>query len=1067
MTSKSFTHFFLVVSAIFSSIILPAQPVNKPYFHFKTFTINDGLISNNGTHVFKDSRGFLWIGTDRGLQRFNGSTFLSFRHLNSDTNSILNENITSITEDSKHNIWIATIGGVAKFNYQNGKFINYNYVIKEGRKEQTGDVFFVFEDSRGRLWAGARPGLYLLDTIKNQFVNVSPVNIQGMDANSYVRVSSMVETAAQEIIFSVVDGFVILSKDGKQQYLHMPEPAIRPINHIPANLVMVLKDYPDEIWVTANLNGLFKYERSKDKWTNYRSGGVLSADLIRKACIEWNKDEWLLGSDNLCLFNHRTGVFKKAFDDKKINSISSVYREDNGNLWFTSNAEGLILLDLYAQLFSSVQFIPGAGADKLLYYSKAMDALYGMNIYFASGIVKLDLLNNKVTYDSIRGFTPFVTVMNNFIADNDTLYIAMEKGFWLYDLKKHKLDSIVFKEGNSSSQQAFFFNLCKSGNKIYFTGKFGDGGPFVYDKITRTVKNLGLVYTNPGQPNTSGYYPSNVNSTVAHGQVNTKDLPLLYKKNNDPGVYGFCLALNRGILYTGMNFSDSIYTYNEITGAKKNIAIPPDYINGKPCNILSLCIDKRQNLWCGTAGNGILVFNIPAQKWVRSISQRDGYFPVLTKGIVADEDGVVWCGTSEGLFSFNPDNFRFKNFTLNEGLHSENDGGNLLLLPGHRLLSNNINYPFYEYTFAVINTKPADTAVQTIDISITNLKLVGENYLTDTLLDNMQEIILPPDKNAFSLNYAGISLTNGSKLLYSYMLEGAEKKWHEVGKEQSLSYINLSPGKYTLRIKCRSLDETIMGKERVLYIHVLPAWYQTMWFKIAIILCIALLIFATIRYYLRQQLKKQQAIIEKEHSLREERSRIAADMHDDVGAGLSRIRYITASLKEGKELSTEDMDKILSLSDDSVEKMNEIIWSLNQGNQQLDELIYHIRSQCAEMVNNADLAFNFELPENIPQKTMDWKESRNIYLLVKEAVNNAIKHAGAKTITIECSIEDQQVFSIADDGIGFDTALASKNGNGLINYKKRIEKLNGTYQLITGPGKGTTVVFTIPFHNVV
>jgi hypothetical protein len=211
-----------------------------------------------------------------------------------------------------------------------------------------------------------------------------------------------------------------------------------------------------------------------------------------------------------------------------------------------------------------------------------------------------------------------------------------------YDLKKHKLDSIVFKEGNSSSQQAFFFNLCKSGSKIYFTGKFGNGGPFVYDKFTKTVKNLDLVYNNPGHPNTSGYYPSNVNSTVAHGQVNTKDLPLLYTKNNDPGVYGFCLALNRGILYTGMNFSDSIYTYNEITGAKKNIAIPPDYINGKPCNILSMCIDNRQNLWCGTAGNGILVFNIPAQKWVRNISQRDGYFPVLTKGMLLMK--MVWCG---------------------------------------------------------------------------------------------------------------------------------------------------------------------------------------------------------------------------------------------------------------------------------------------------------------------------------------------------------------------------------------------------------------------------------------
>ena len=232
------------------------------------------------------------------------------------------------------------------------------------------------------------------------------------------------------------------------------------------------------------------------------------------------------------------------------------------------------------------------------------------------------------------------------------------------------------------------------------------------------------------------------------------------------------------------------------------------------------------------------------------------------------------------------------------------------------------------------------------------------------------------------------------------------------------------------------------------------------------ILLIALLAYAAIRYYLRQQLKKQQAIIEKERTLRDERSRIAADMHDDVGAGLSRIRYITASLKEGKELSNEDMDKILSLSDDSVEKMNEIIWSLNQGNQQLDDLIYNIRSQCAEMVSNAGLVFIFELPENIPQQTLDWKESRNIYLLVKEAVNNAVKHAAAEKITIECIINDQLVFSIADDGIGFDAALAGKNGNGLMNYKKRIEKLSGTYQLITAPGRGTKTIFTIPFRSI-
>ena len=1053
-----FRYFFSVSTLLLLSIQLSAQSVSKPYFHFKNFNICDAVVSNNTTTVFKDSKGFLWIGTDRGLQRFNGSTFLTFRHLNNDSTSILNENITFITEDSKHDIWIATVDGISKFSYSNGKFTNYPFGIRGTDKIRIGDLLCIFEDSRKRIWAGARSGLYLLDKMKDQFVNCPPVNVPGMSLDHFIRVHSVKETSNQEIIFSVIDGFVIMDKDGRQQYLQMPEPTIKPINYIPTGIILLLKDHPDEIWVAACMNGFFKYERSTGKWTNYRSGGILGNDLV-KACIDWNKDEWLLGGDNICFFNHRTGAFTKAAD--KIGSISSMYRESNGNLWLSSNWDGIHLLNLSTQLFSSVQYIPGAASDKLLYYDKSMDAVYGMNIYFVTGIVKLNLSNNQVTLDSIPAFTPFTTVMNNFIADHDTLYLAMEKGLWRYDLQQHRLDSIVFKAGNSSSQEAFFFNLCQSGNKIYFTGKFASGGPFVYDKSTNTVKDLGLIYQGNDQSGAIGYYPSNVNSTVGHGQVNAKDLPLLYK-NHEPNNYGFCLALSDHVLYSGMNLSDSIYTYNENTGSKNAIGIPSNYINGKLCSVSSLCVDKMQNLWCGTDGNGILVFNIKSQKWIRHISQDEGYFPVLTSGIISDDDGVIWCNTSEGLFSFNPDNFRFKNHTLKDGLRAESNYGNIVVLPGHRLLNNNINYPYYEFTYGIINTKPADTAIQTILVSVTNLKVLGENFLTDTLLDNMQEIILPPNKNSFSLDYAGISLTEGSKLLYSYILEGAEKKWHHVGKEQSLSYINLPPGKYVLHIQCKSRDEMILSKERIIYINVLPAWHQTFLFKFLMILVIALLVFAAIRYYLNQQLKKQQAILENEKAITQERNRIAADMHDDVGAGLSRIRYITASIKEKKDISDADIDKIVSLSDESVEKMNEIIWALNQGNQQLDELIYYTRSQCSEMVSNAGLLFSFELPENIPNKILDWKDCRNIYLLVKESVNNAIKHAGATSIIIECIITDQLQFSITDDGKGFDQGSIKENGNGLLNFKKRIEKLNGTYRLNSSSGNGTQIIFILP-----
>ena len=246
LIKKSILYFFLFISFIFFLPQLAAQSVNKPYYHFKNFNSSDGVISNNTTCVFKDSKGFLWIGTDRGLQRFNGSTFLTFRHLNNDSNSIVNENITFITEDSKHDIWIATTDGIAKFNYTTGKLANYAFAFRAGDKIRIGDLLCIFEDSKKRIWAGARSGLYLLNTLKDQFVNYPPVNIPGMDMDHFIRVHSIKESAAQEIIFSVIDGFIIMDKAGNQQYLQMPEPTIKPINYIPTGIIMLLKDHPDE-----------------------------------------------------------------------------------------------------------------------------------------------------------------------------------------------------------------------------------------------------------------------------------------------------------------------------------------------------------------------------------------------------------------------------------------------------------------------------------------------------------------------------------------------------------------------------------------------------------------------------------------------------------------------------------------------------------------------------------------------------------------------------------------------------------------------------------------------------
>ncbi len=207
--------------------------------------------------------------------------------------------------------------------------------------------------------------------------------------------------------------------------------------------------------------------------------------------------------------------------------------------------------------------------------------------------------------------------------------------------------------------------------------------------------------------------------------------------------------------------------------------------------------------------------------------------------------------------------------------------------------------------------------------------------------------------------------------------------------------------------------------------------------------------------------KKALLVAQQDNAVAEERLRIASDMHDDVGSGLSRIRYIVGAIANGQTEQKQGLDKVTEISDDAVQKMKEIIWSLNESNQNLEDLIYYIRGQMSEMVENVNMNFICHLPDQIPKVFFGWKRNRNTYLLVKESINNALKHANAKTVTLDFEISEDLKITVTDDGKGFDT---SKNfrGNGLNNYKKRIADLNATYTLKSEIDTGTKFEFRLP-----
>ena len=314
------------------------------------------------------------------------------------------------------------------------------------------------------------------------------------------------------------------------------------------------------------------------------------------------------------------------------------------------------------------------------------------------------------------------------------------------------------------------------------------------------------------------------------------------------------------------------------------------------------------------------------------------------------------------------------------------------------------------------------------------------------------------NRQAYYLSYINLESTSGNykkALEYSTLLQKLKDSINIIEMSAKINDIDIKyqTEKKTLHIKSLTQENELQDLKIK----------RRLWTTLSLI--IALLGLGTFAYTQYKNFKNKNALLlaQQNNAVAEERLRIASDMHDDVGSGLSRIRYIVGSIANGQTEQKQGLNKVIEISDDAVQKMNEIIWSLNETNQNLEDLIYYIRGQMSEMVENANVNFNCHLPESIPSVFFGWKRNRNTYLLVKEAVNNALKHANAKTITLDFVISNKLQITIIDDGIGFNTAK-NFTGNGLNNYKKRIADLNATYQLKSEIDKGTMFTFHLPFE---
>jgi signal transduction histidine kinase/ligand-binding sensor domain-containing protein len=471
-------------------------------------------------------------------------------------------------------------------------------------------------------------------------------------------------------------------------------------------------------------------------------------------------------------------------------------------------------------------------------------------------------------------------------------------------------------------------------------------------------------------------------------------------------------------------------------------------------NPRSIIADKEGNVWIGSRDRGLFCFffdSLSLRSW-KKVTTSEGLSDNFVSYLYVDENNSIWACSPGGLdkVDLKDGKIIIENITL---------GSNQYQRIGKALTSRN------GVCWALSGTGL---------IKVAPVKDLPNNFQPKIIFREIKEgtkridEARPPSpfsyqENNISFSVAVPSFIDEKQVRFSYLLEGTRNKnWSDPSSQGSIDLVNLSSGKYVFRARAIFLNHRYPDSEIFFSFVILPPWWQTWWFRSILSLLFGFIIWLFIRSYYKRKLYQQRMSLEKQQAVEKERTRIAADMHDDLGAGLSTIRFLSEKVKRNSfsEVTRDDIEKMQFTSNELIDKMNEIIWAMNEKNDSLEDLIFYTRSYAMEYCGENNLECGFHLPENIPAYPLSGEIRRNIFLTVKESLHNVVKHASAKKVEITMTTLKSLDITIQDNGRGLNKKDNGETGNGLRNMQKRIESIGGT--LMIQNENGVTVSLHVP-----
>lgn len=978
--------------------------------------VENGLSQSSVYSIMQDSYGFIWMATGDGLNRYDGKTFIAYKSkLNSTLNGQLKDrNINStLHEDANHNIWFAADEGVYCLERRTGRFsVKLN-------KFHTGYAATLAAAEKNKIW-----------------------------------------------FYVPAKGMHCFFTDGQKPQLYAPvEEPPDPNNPILVRCVLISKR---AVWVVDD-NGLLHFD--KQTHTDKR---VLKMQGINDGYLLRSGEVALSVQGGIWLYEPTTGA-------KRFISIgNAAHSQINWDKMAEDTVQGqLYTSELHAGHIAKVNVASGrstllpaiTSAITYLFIDRSQNLWIGTE---GEGTYRMDIKPDKFYgYKPEEGKGGFM--VKSLYRDTGDIWLGTyARGWFRYDMAAQKIMPVPTPPqerdiycGVAMKDSAGNLLMTVNNKIVWLDAASGRKIRELTLRSQWTQKDMTHVIYSIVEWK-KGHYLAATNQTL---QSFTEDgyCPALTNCNffkdsimNGWG-YNFYKASD-GVIYMGKRngycgirmINDS--TSELVTHGLRGVTIRHFYKS-----------TTTPLLWLASE-QGLVAWDASEKKYTVFDESTSGIINSYIYAILPQNDSTLWISTNNGISKVSV-HYRkggkievdFHNYSTQDGLQSNefNTGAFHLCADGLMIFGGINGFNWFRPEDVLPNPYKATPAITAIHVNDT---LVA----SDTAM-YMQSMTLPYGRNTISFTLRALEYTLPEQNMYAYKLEGVDKDWVYTANDR-VRYANLQPGDYTFLLKVRNNEMTWNEAPLQLYVTVLPPWWQTWWFRLMIAGLLTGTAIGAARLYARRKVLAKTRELEQEHALNMERIRISKDVHDDIGSGLSKISLLSEianrKIKENQAPSG-DIDNISAISKELVDNMRDLIWLLNPENTTLDSLAARIREYAADYLEGMDISVFFDFPEKVPSIGISRDVQRNILLTVKEAINNAVKHARASVVKISLAIENDLLsVSVADTGTGFEAGGISGRGNGLRNMRHRIETIGGTCAIVSSANSGTRIQMSIPLSKI-